>query len=221
MLFGLQRDVSVGEVVSPGIQVLCHSTQGTPVRNGVASTVAGTRYAGGMAILSRLPYGLGFTLRLLPGVEPQTADALLKRSSCRVACHGLVAKALVDGRYSVPLHSVPGAAVTTLESEYKSDIYGERCCILGGVHGVVESLYKRYVSLGMRLDPLYSTFPCGAISAFDFRLCSASSEEDAFKNTVETVTGPISRMISREGILKARASQWMSLPSAAFMGCFL
>jgi len=71
----------------------------------------------------------------------------------------------------------PFAFATTLESEYKSDIYGERCCILGGVHGIVESLYTRYVSMGM-------------------------SNEDAFKNTVECITGPISRTISREGILK-------------------
>lgn len=32
---------------------------------------------------------------------------------------------------------------TTLESEYKSDIYGERCILLGAVHGIVESLYRR------------------------------------------------------------------------------
>ena len=31
-----------------------------------------------------------------------------------------------------------------------SDIYGERCVILGGVHGVVESLFRRYTRNGMR-----------------------------------------------------------------------
>ena len=31
-----------------------------------------------------------------------------------------------------------------------SDIYGERCCILGGVHGAVESLFRRYTRNGMR-----------------------------------------------------------------------
>merc|ERR1712137_787375 len=75
----------------------------------------------------------------------------------------------------------PFAFATTLESEYKSDIYGERCCILGGVHGVVESLYERYVAMGM-------------------------SNEDAFKNTVETITGPISKIISREGMVKVYES---------------
>ena len=32
----------------------------------------------------------------------------------------------------------------------RSDIYGERCVILGGVHGVVESLFRRYTREGMR-----------------------------------------------------------------------
>ena len=46
--------------------------------------------------------------------------------------------------WSVALGS-PFTFRTTLESEYKSDIYGERCIILGAVHGIVESLFRRYV----------------------------------------------------------------------------
>ncbi len=65
---------------------------------------------------------------------------------------------------------------TTLESEYKSDIFGERGILLGAVHGVVEALYQRYTTQGM-------------------------SKEDAFRHTAESVTGPISRIISHEGIL--------------------
>jgi len=41
-------------------------------------------------------------------------------------------------------------AGTTLESEYRSDIYGERCVLLGAVHGMVEGLFTRYVRQGMR-----------------------------------------------------------------------
>ena len=63
---------------------------------------------------------------------------------------------------------------TTLESEYKSDIYGERMVLLGAVHGIVESLWRRYVSQGM-------------------------SEEEAFKQTVECITGPITKIISTQG----------------------
>ena len=39
---------------------------------------------------------------------------------------------------------------TTLQSEYQSDIYGERCILLGAVHGVVEGLFRRYMRQGMR-----------------------------------------------------------------------
>lgn len=41
-------------------------------------------------------------------------------------------------------------AGTTLESEYRSDIYGERCVLLGAVHGIVEGLFRRYVRQGQR-----------------------------------------------------------------------
>jgi len=77
--------------------------------------------------------------------------------------------------WSVALGS-PYTFMTTLESEYKSDIYGERGILLGAVHGVVESLYRRFVDQGM-------------------------SREDAFLNSCESVTGPISRTISKHGIL--------------------
>ncbi len=77
--------------------------------------------------------------------------------------------------WSVALGS-PYTFMTTLESEFKSDIYGERGILLGAVHGVVESLYRRYVDAGM-------------------------SPEDAFLNSCESITGPISKTISKEGIL--------------------
>ena len=88
----------------------------------------------------------------------------------------------VDGRatdialgWSVALGS-PYTFMTTLESEYKSDIYGERGILLGAVHGLVEALYRRYVEAGMTRD-------------------------DAFLNSCESVTGPISQTISKRGIL--------------------
>jgi ketol-acid reductoisomerase len=88
----------------------------------------------------------------------------------------------VDGRavdialgWSVGLGS-PYTFQTTLESEYKSDIFGERGILLGAVHGIIESLYRRYVSQGM-------------------------TKEDAFLHSAEAITGPISRIISRQGII--------------------
>jgi len=69
----------------------------------------------------------------------------------------------------------PFAFATTLESEYKSDIYGERCILLGAVHGMVESLFRRYTYQGM-------------------------SDEEAFKQSVECITGPISKIVSTQGM---------------------
>ncbi|KAH7511796.1 hypothetical protein FEM48_Zijuj12G0020600 [Ziziphus jujuba var. spinosa] len=88
----------------------------------------------------------------------------------------------VDGRatdvalgWSVALGS-PFTFATTLELEYRSDIFGERGVLLGAVHGVVESLFRRYTENGM-------------------------NEDLAYKNTVECITGIISRTISTKGML--------------------
>lgn len=77
--------------------------------------------------------------------------------------------------WSVALGS-PFTFVTTMESEYKSDIFGERGILLGAVHGVVESLYRRFIDQGM-------------------------AKEDAFNHACESITGPINETISKEGIL--------------------
>ncbi|RVW69613.1 Ketol-acid reductoisomerase, chloroplastic [Vitis vinifera] len=88
----------------------------------------------------------------------------------------------VDGRatdvalgWSVALGS-PFTFATTLEQEYKSDIFGERGILLGAVHGIVESLFRRYTEHG-------------------------TSEDLAYKNTVECITGIISKTISTQGML--------------------
>src|SRR5262252_838842 len=87
----------------------------------------------------------------------------------------------IDGRatdyalgWSVGLGS-PYTFQTTLESEYKSDIYGERGILLGAVHGIIESLYRRYLAQGQ-------------------------SKEDAFLESAESITGPINKIISKRGI---------------------
>lgn len=88
----------------------------------------------------------------------------------------------VDGRatdvalgWSVALGS-PFTFATTLEQEYRSDIFGERGILLGAVHGVVECLFRRYTEHGM-------------------------NEDLAYKNTVECITGIISKTISTKGML--------------------
>jgi len=70
---------------------------------------------------------------------------------------------------------------TTLQSEYTSDIFGERGILLGGVHGIAESLFRRYTA--------------GTADS------EGMTDEAAFQNVVECITGPISKTISHEGIL--------------------
>ncbi|GIX05924.1 MAG: hypothetical protein KatS3mg115_0327 [Candidatus Poribacteria bacterium] len=88
----------------------------------------------------------------------------------------------LDGRatdqalaWSVGLGS-PFTFMTTLENEYKSDIFGERAILLGAVHGIVEALFDRFGRMGM-------------------------SDEEAFRHSAESVTGPISKTISHQGLL--------------------
>ncbi|MGI8710020.1 MAG: ketol-acid reductoisomerase [Acidimicrobiales bacterium] len=88
----------------------------------------------------------------------------------------------VDGKatdralaWSVALGS-PYTFQTTMESEYRSDIFGERGILLGGVHGLVESLYRHYREEG-------------------------ATPEDAFRRSAESITGPISKTISHHGII--------------------
>jgi len=66
---------------------------------------------------------------------------------------------------------------TTLRNEFCSDIFGERGILLGAVHGIVESLYRRLV------------------------MEQGVKEEEAFLASVENITGPISKTISHQGIL--------------------
>jgi len=65
---------------------------------------------------------------------------------------------------------------TTMTEEYKSDIYGERGILLGAVHAIIEGLFRRYTKDGM-------------------------SPEEAFLQTSESITGPITKTISKRGIL--------------------
>ncbi len=89
----------------------------------------------------------------------------------------------IDGRatelalgWSVAV-GAPYAFKTTLGYEFRSDIFGERSILLGAVHGIVEALYRRFVMEG------------------------SMGEEQAFVESVENITGPISKTISHDGIL--------------------
>jgi ketol-acid reductoisomerase len=80
--------------------------------------------------------------------------------------------------WSVALGS-PYTFRTTLDSEYRSDIVGERAVLLGAVHGIVESLYTRYRLAG-------------------------DDEVTAYERSCENITGPIARTISQAGLRAVR-----------------
>lgn len=66
---------------------------------------------------------------------------------------------------------------TTMEMEYRSDIFGERGVLLGAVHGIIEVLYRHFTDNGV-------------------------NPEEAFKRTAEAITGNISKTISTQGLKK-------------------
>ncbi|CAN6345785.1 unnamed protein product [Urochloa humidicola] len=128
-----------------------------------------------ISVIAVCPKGMGPSVRRLYVQGKQVNGAGINSS---FAVHQDV-----DGRatdvalaWSVALGS-PFTFATTLEQEYKSDIFGERGILLGAVHGIVEALFRRYTEQGM-------------------------DEESAYKNTVEGITGIISKTISKKGMLE-------------------
>jgi ketol-acid reductoisomerase len=75
----------------------------------------------------------------------------------------------------------PAIFATTLRSECTSDVFGERGILLGAVHGIVESLYRRLIE-------------------------ADTSPEEAFERACDALTGPLRRTISRHGLLAVRAA---------------
>src|SRR5581483_4176330 len=134
----------------------------------------GAKFPANVNVIAVCPKGMGPSVRRLYVQGKEVNGAGINAS--------FAVQQDVDGRatdlalaWSVALGS-PYTFQTTLESEYKSDIYGERGILLGAVHGIIESLYRRFVAQGM-------------------------SKEAAFLNSAESITGPISKTISKRGIL--------------------
>src|SRR5256885_3187390 len=137
-------------------------------------TNVGAKFPANINVIAVCPKGMGPSVRRLYVQGKEVNGAGINAS--------FAVQQDIDGRatdyalaWSVGLGS-PYTFQTTLESEYKSDIYGERGILLGAVHGIIESLYRRYVAGGM-------------------------SKEAAFLNSAESITGPISKTISKRGIL--------------------
>ncbi|MEU6192515.1 ketol-acid reductoisomerase [Streptomyces sp. NPDC047061] len=137
----------------------------------------GGDFPAGHGVIAVCPKGMGDSVRRLyeQGAEINGAGI---NSSFAVAVDP-------DGRatdlalgWSVAL-GAPYTFRTTLASEYRSDIVGERAILLGAVHGIVESLYGHY-----RLG--------------------GDDEVTAYERSCENVTGPIARTISRAGLRAVR-----------------
>ncbi len=133
----------------------------------------GAKFPANINVIAVCPKGMGPSVRRLYVQGKEVNGAGINAS--------FAVEQDIDGRatdyalgWSVALGS-PYTFQTTLESEYKSDIYGERGILLGAVHGIIESLYRRFVAQGM-------------------------SKEAAFLNSAESITGPISKTISKRGI---------------------
>lgn len=133
----------------------------------------GEKFPENVNVVMVAPKGMGPSVRRLYVQGKEVNGAGINAS---IAVHQDVNGKAIEHAlgWSVGLGS-PYTFYTTLADEYKSDIFGERCILLGGVHGLIESLFRRYVQQGM-------------------------SNEDAFKNTAECITGPLNTMISHHGI---------------------
>jgi ketol-acid reductoisomerase len=133
----------------------------------------GARFPAGVDVIGVCPKGMGPSVRRLYERGRGTRGAGINVS---IAVQQDVSGRATDRAlaWAIAL-GAPCCFATTLESEFRSDVFGERGVLLGAVHGLVESLYRHLRSHGM-------------------------GPREAFQNSCESITGPISRSISRSGL---------------------
>jgi ketol-acid reductoisomerase len=134
---------------------------------------AGRDFPPDRSVIAVCPKGMGASVRRL---YEQGRDHDGAGINCSVAVHRDV-----DGRatdvalaWAIGL-GAPFIFSTTLESEYQSDIAGERAILLGLPHAIAEAGYRRRTELG-------------------------DSPIPAFLQSTESMTGSLARMISRHGL---------------------
>ncbi|MFF4255464.1 ketol-acid reductoisomerase [Streptomyces sp. NPDC001663] len=137
----------------------------------------GGEFPPGHGVIAVCPKGMGDSVRRLYQQGEEINGAGINSSYAVHADPDGRATDLALG-WSVALGS-PYTFRTTLDSEYLSDIVGERAILLGAVHGIVESLHTR------------------------FRLAGAD-EVTAYERSCENITGPIARTISHTGLRAVR-----------------
>jgi len=133
----------------------------------------GVRFPGGIDVIAVCPKGMGPSVRRLYERGRETRGAGINVS---VAIGQDVSGRATDRAlaWAIAL-GAPCCFATTLVSEFRSDLFGERGALLGALHGLVESLYRHLRSHGM-------------------------GSREAFRNSCESITGPISRGISKAGL---------------------
>jgi ketol-acid reductoisomerase len=133
----------------------------------------GEQFPADIDVIGVCPKGMGPSLRRLYEQGCSTGGGGINAS---VAVEQDVTGRATDRAlaWSIAL-GAPCSFATTLQSEFRSDLFGERGVLLGAVHGIVESLYRYLRSRGR-------------------------SPHDAFRCGCESITGPISRTISRGGL---------------------
>ncbi|MDR3200366.1 MAG: ketol-acid reductoisomerase [Spirochaetales bacterium] len=139
---------------------------------------AGDKFPSTINVIGVCPKGMGPSVRRLYEQGKDTNGAGINTSFAVEQVATGADKAKVTDyaiAWSIAIGG-PFTFMTTLEQEYRSDIFGERGILLGAVHGIVEALFRRYTFYGM--DP-----------------------QQAYRETVESITGPISKTISKKGIL--------------------
>ena len=133
----------------------------------------GRRFPGTHSVIAVCPKGMGASVRRL---YEQGRDLDGAGINCSVVVHQDV-----DGRacdlalgWAVAL-GAPFIFETTLRSECRSDLVGERAILLGVPHAIAEAVYRHSIEAGD--DP-----------------------RRAFVRSTESMTGPLARTISRGGI---------------------
>jgi ketol-acid reductoisomerase len=126
-----------------------------------------------VSVVAVCPKGMGASVRRL---YEQGADIDGAGINCSIAVH-----ADIDGRatdialgWAVAL-GAPFIFETTLQSEYLSDIVGERAILLGIPHAIAEAVYRRCIECG-------------------------DEPARAFLRSTESMTGVLARTISRGGL---------------------
>lgn len=134
----------------------------------------GEAFPGHINIVGVCPKGMGPAVRRLyvQGKEIDGAGI-----NCSFAVHQDVtgnAKEIALG-WSVGI-GAPYTFFTTLDAEWKSDIYGERGVLVGAVHGIVEALYRYHLRQ------------------------NGDDKEQAFLDSAKSITLPLTKAISKHGL---------------------